>query len=96
MKQSCHRQYPQYLLFSNLSTSKPFRFKTFVKIFEKAFVTECIPNHFRIKAVGNGAGGRVFIATLSSAGILQIRNCDTDYTSETLTDIGFRFDYYLM
>lgn len=53
------------------------------------------PNHRGVATVGY-LGTRVFVIKLSTAGVLSIRNCGSDYENSNGGEIYFRFDYTLM
>lgn len=57
---------------------------------------ELLPKHYRVKTTTNGPGGRIFMFTFNTKGLMQIRNCGSKYETDTAVDVTFRFDYFLI
>lgn len=62
---------------------------------------EYFPKRSKIRMAGSGEGARIFMITLDASGIMQVRNCGSDYRTDKVSilnpgRVAFRFDYFLM
>lgn len=63
--------------------------------------TEYFPKRSKIRMAASGEGGRIFMITLDTSGIMQVRNCGSDYRTDDVSKlepgkVAFRFDYFLI